>query len=1360
MNKIRLLVVLLLISAFSIVQAQMTAEQPNSVTIAGTVQSVLGCEEDWALGCDVTNLSFDEDSLVWRGTFDLPAGSYEYKAALNGSWEENYGANATSDGDNIALELAEDTSVTFIYDHQTNWIADNVSFIVANVAGSFQSELGCPETMGASGDWAPTCLRSLLQDTDGDGVYTFVTNAIPVGDYEAKVALNEGWEVNYGVDGELDGANLTFSVMDEETPVAFVLDTSSNILTINTDGSLEAAGGAQQVSGGGTPVDFPVRPADLEQPDLVVIPGTIQSAVGCEGDWAPDCEVTALTYDEVTGLWSGTFDIPAGDYFYKVAINGSWDENYGINAEPGGADIPLSLTEDTSVTFYYDHFTNWIVDDVATPIITAPGSYNSELGCPDTMGASGDWAPECLATWMQDPDADGIYAFATDALPAGDYEVKVAVGMTWDENYGADGAAGGANIPFTVPEDGTKVTLAYNSSDNVLSLGIGEPAVVGRVVTVDLRRAQAYWVSADTIAWDVEVGEDLGYKLHYAADASLEVADGVIAGGESLDLIVNDAGLGEDITAKFPHLAELVALQLPADTSREMLQEILRSQLAVAAYNADGQLIGGTALQIPGVLDDLFTYDGDLGVTYDGDTPTIRVWAPTAQDVNFHLFADANAEESTVLEMDYDPATGVWSIMGEPDWTYQYYLYEVQVYAPTVQRVVTNMVTDPYAFSLSMNSDRTQIVDLYNDPTLMPEGWMDTEKPALEAPEDVTVYELHVRDFSITDESVPEELRGTFAAFAVEESNGMNHLTALSQAGLSHIHLLPIFDIATINEDASERTEPDFGELAAFPPDSDQQTAIIDPIRDQDGFNWGYDPLHYTVPEGSYSTEPTGVQRIIEFRQMVQALNDAGLRVVVDVVYNHTNAAGQSDNSVLDRIVPGYYHRLNENGNVETSTCCQNTATEHNMMLKLMVDSIETWAVAYRVDGFRVDLMGHHMLSDMVAVREMLDSLTIEADGVDGEAVYVYGEGWNFGEVADNRRGVNATQLNIGGTGIGVFNDRLRDATRGGTPFGGQQEQGFLNGLFVDPNGITPGTDTIQQARLLLFMDQIRVGLAGNLADYTFEQANGETVTGADIDYNGSPAGYTLDPQENIIYVAAHDNETLWDAIQYKAPASADVAQRVRMNNMGISLVGFSQGVPFFHAGDELLRSKSLDRDSYNSGDWFNEIDFTYQDNSWGHGLPPSSRENWDIIAPLLGNEDLQVTSEDILSATNHMQEVLQIRFSSPLFRLQTAEDVQARLSFLNTGFGQVPGVIVMALADNVEGFEQIDPNYEMIVVVFNSDVEPVTIGDDALAEMTFELHPVQVNSADEVVQTATYNGDGTFTVPARTTAVFVVPRS
>jgi pullulanase-type alpha-1,6-glucosidase len=428
-------------------------------------------------------------------------------------------------------------------------------------------------------------------------------------------------------------------------------------------------------------------------------------------------------------------------------------------------------------------------------------------------------------------------------------------------------------------------------------------------------------------------------------------------------------------------------------------------------------------------------------------------------------------------------------------------------------------------------------------------------------------------------------------------------------------------------------------------------------------------------------------------------------------------------------------------------------------MRKLMVDSVLVWATDYKVDGFRFDLMGHHMVADMVEVRAALDSLTLENDGVDGSSIYVYGEGWNFGEVQDNARGVNATQLNIGGTGIGVFNDRLRDAVRGGSPFGGYTEQGFATGLFTDPNGTDQGSEDGQRERVLLFGDQIRVGMAGNLRDYTFMDANGEMVTGADVDYNGSPAGYTLDPQENIVYISAHDNETWFDAVQYKMPADASVAERVRADNVGVSIVMLSQGVPFFHAGIDMLRSKAFDRDSFNSGDWFNQLDFSYESNGWGIGLPVAGKnqDNWPIMQPLLADENIAPQQADILNAVNHFQEMLAIRRSSPLFRLETAEDVQGRVVFHNTGPDQLPGVIVMTIADGGE-LADLDNNYDMIVVVVNATPDELHYQAGALAGMPLELHPVQQSSLDPVVQGSSFDSStSTLIVPGRTTAVFVL---
>ncbi|MEZ4519801.1 MAG: pullulanase-type alpha-1,6-glucosidase [Chloroflexota bacterium] len=985
----------------------------------------------------------------------------------------------------------------------------------------------------------------MLTDADGDGRYVFITADIPAGDYEAKVAYNQSWDENYGADGTADGPNIPFSVGEEEAAI-FTYDSEAHLLTISTGDPNQAPTTAS--TGGGLPA-----PA-VGQPDTVVIPGTIQSQLGCSGDWMPDCAETGLVFDEEGQVWVNTFTIPAGDYEYKAALNGTWDVNFGLNGDPGGANIPLSLAEETPVTFLFSTQTGWVTDDVNSQIPVAIGSFQDEIGC------ATDSQPNCLRTWLQDPSGSGVYSTMTDAIPAGDYTARVVVSPSAEESLGADGTPAGDDYTFTVAEDGSIVTFAWDSNSQLMNIRIGSGGPAGNI-----KEATAHWVTADTIAWDIEPSDDETYRLHYSpTGGTLSQSFDGITGGDSLILSVDPNGLPEDVVARYPHLADYTALRIaPEDLNKVRIA--LKGQVAVSSADAAGGLLNAAGLQIPGVLDDLYTYDGPLGVTYEDGVPTLRVWAPTAQRVRLLLYADSNPDtQPEAIPMRVDPDTGVWSVTGEADWDRQYYEYEVSVFAPTTGAIETNRVTDPYSFSLSMNSTRSQIVNLA-DADLKPDGWDGHQQPALNAPEDTVVYELHVRDFSIYDQTVPEELRGTYGAFAVD-SDGTRHLAELAQAGVNHLHLLPSFDIATINENAAERVDPDPAELSGFPPDSEEPQAIIGETRELDGFNWGYDPFHYTVPEGSYSTDPDGVARILEYRQMVMALNNMGLRVVNDVVYNHTNASGQSDNSVLDKIVPGYYHRLSDTGRVETSTCCQNTATEHNMMRKLMVDSVQTWVEQYGIQGFRFDLMGHHMKDDMLAVRDMLDTID--------PSIYVYGEGWDFGEVANDQRGVNATQFNMAGTGIGTFNDRLRDAARGGSPFDGQQEQGFVNGLYVLPNEVEQRPQGAQFAELLDTTDLVRLGLAGNLADYEFIGARGEPTTGRMVAYNGSPAGYTADPQENIAYVSKHDNETLFDAIQYKAPLTTSTADRVRMQNLGNSFVMFSQGVPFFQAADDLaLRS-------------------------------------------------------------------------------------------------------------------------------------------------------------------------------------------
>jgi len=539
-------------------------------------------------------------------------------------------------------------------------------------------------------------------------------------------------------------------------------------------------------------------------------------------------------------------------------------------------------------------------------------------------------------------------------------------------------------------------------------------------------------------------------------------------------------------------------------------------------------------------------------------------------------------------------------------------------------------------------------------------------------------------------------------------------------------------------------------------------------VAGSDGFNWGYDPWHWTAPEGSYAVDAHGGARIAEFRSMVGALHADGLQVVLDQVFNHTAASGQDAKSVLDRVVPGYYHRLNATGQVETSTCCQNIATEHALAEKMMVDSVVTWARDHKVDGFRFDLMGHHSRRTMEKVRAALDDLTPRRDGVDGSAVYLYGEGWNFGEVADNRLFEQATQGQLGGTGIGTFSDRLRDAVRGGGPFDEDPRlQGFGSGAYTDPNGAAVnGTPDEQLARVQHQADLVRLGMAGNLRAYELATSDGTVRRGDQIDYNGQPAGYADSPEEVVTYVDAHDNETLFDNLYLKLPQGTSMADRVRMNTVSLATTTLAQTPSFWHAGADLLRSKSLDRNSYDSGDWFNVLDWSHGTNGFARGLPPApdNEAKWPFQQPLLADPALVPTSDDIAAAGVAAAELLELRSSTRLFRLGDADLIEQKVTFPGAGAGADPGVVVMHVEDR-PGWQaptrrwrtDVDRRLDGLLVVVNASDEPTTQTVGALAGRRYALSPVQARGADPVVRGTTYDrATGTVVVPARTVAVLV----
>jgi len=349
-----------------------------------------------------------------------------------------------------------------------------------------------------------------------------------------------------------------------------------------------------------------------------------------------------------------------------------------------------------------------------------------------------------------------------------------------------------------------------------------------------------------------------------------------------------------------------------------------------------------------------------------------------------NVFADATTSVATTFPMVLDPASGVWSYSGDAStasWSNTaYYTYTAQVYARAANSsVVSNTVSDPYSISLNANGQRSMVLNLA-DRSTQPRSWPGRLLPTSATPTDSSIYELHIRDFSANDSSVRAEHRGKYLAFT-EPSAGMLHLAALSLAGLTHVHLLPSFDFQSVDE---TNCVSDWAVPASTGAGLEAATFLTTPDasglapQDHDCYNWGYDPFHYGAPDGSYASNANnGLTRVLETRQMVQALHSVGLRVIMDVVYNHTTESGQGAHSILDQLVPGYYYRRDASGGVQNDSCCSDTATEFAMMEKLMTDTLVQWADQYKVDAFRFDIMGFIPKTALLNAKAAVEAVTV-----------------------------------------------------------------------------------------------------------------------------------------------------------------------------------------------------------------------------------------------------------------------------------------------------------------------------------------------------------------------------------------------
>ena len=435
----------------------------------------------------------------------------------------------------------------------------------------------------------------------------------------------------------------------------------------------------------------------------------------------------------------------------------------------------------------------------------------------------------------------------------------------------------------------------------------------------ELPRSSAHWVMRDVVAWRKQQTDAKGvhyrFKLHSSYDAALvATTDGVLNAETSMPLHVLNRKEQFTRLAKFPHLFGCTLLQLDEPDLLDY-PKMLKSQLWMSCETPEGKVVDVTGVQMPGVLDEVFTFDGPLGYQcHSGNVDCLRIWAPTAHSVDVLSWETARNGEPEVLPMQ-PAAGGVWEVSIPTEWLWRFYKFRLHVYCPWSLTMETFEVTDPYSRGLSANGERSQFVDLDHSLT-KPENWDTHAIPDLRSFSDISVYELHVRDFSVTDDTVPSKLQGKFGAFNADivkaqtgaVSNGLDHLMKLKSSGMTHIHLLPVYDFASVPERDEEQLNVTLDLTHFSPASEEQQKAVID-IADRDGFNWGYDPVHFGVPDGSYATDPDGITRLREFREMIMGLHQIGYRVVLDVVYNHTFEGESERYSVFDKAVPGYYHR-------------------------------------------------------------------------------------------------------------------------------------------------------------------------------------------------------------------------------------------------------------------------------------------------------------------------------------------------------------------------------------------------------------------------------------------------------------------
>lgn len=638
-----------------------------------------------------------------------------------------------------------------------------------------------------------------------------------------------------------------------------------------------------------------------------------------------------------------------------------------------------------------------------------------------------------------------------------------------------------------------------------------------------------------------------------------------------------------------------------------------------------------------------YTYTGDdLGATYREESTTFKVWAPTAKKVEVQLYATGSDDETGAKTLGRYSMTGgskndkgVWTVTVPEDLNKIYYTYKVTVNGETIEAV------DPYARTTGVNGERGMVIDLNS--TNPKSGWNEIEDQP-ESYTDATIYELHVRDFSIDDSSgVKDEWQGKFMALTEEgttvngvkgnPSTGLDHM---KEMGFTHLHLLPIYDYGSVDETKC------------------------------DTFNWGYDPVNYNTPEGSYSTDPyNGEVRVKEMKEMVDTLHKNNIGVIMDVVYNHVYNA---DEFSFNQIVPGYFSRVNSNA----SGCGNDTASERAMVRKFIVDSVVYWAKEYHLDGFRFDLVG---LLDTETVNEIVNTVHEEVR----KDIIFYGEGWDMDGTNKEPGTEMAKQGNASKTpGFAYFSDSMRNLLGGNNG----NSVGFVSGA----NYYNMETDLVNN-------------------------------------FMGKP-WWTNNPSQVVQYASCHDNYTLIDKLVKSTGASDVTPDIIKMNNLAASIYMTSQGIPFIHAGEEMLREKieadgSRCENSYNASDAVNSI-------------------KWDKLL----NETYAKNSE-------YYQGLIAFRKAHPALSLSTSAGVGSKVVEINTENRLVSFRIDGGVNQSV-GEDGLENEAESIFLIFNANNDAKTVD---LPEGSWRVYINATNAGTTPLSDAI---SGTVEVPAISAMVLV----